>query len=473
MLILKPMHHRQETKSTGARLAGARQREWRIGLALLVAAAVVCGCGQAPPSESPKADRQKQRAATADDRTYTSTTEPPALTDDQLALKRKLEAQLAEERPTHRLVLRNGQVVTGRVVGETATTVRLREGFGFSGYVVSPYKREEIATVETLPEASFEVTAADVRLCQEFPEYNFAKNPPYTFVTDESFSDVEKILGLLGSLRRQFEKQFAPLIRAGSEPREIQIVFFGKESAFRTYAQRVAPEFVNSAGFYSTRDNRLALLDQLGSQQYASIQNKISRRQQALNQHERDGTGSDGEAARRLAAAQGQLTSLAKAMTEQLVRHEGAHQLFHMYHIHSSYGAEPTWLREGLAVYCEPEEIGRYHNAMAERIATARKAGQLLPLRTLLTHRAADGFFALGAEQAETAYAQSWSVVYFLMQDPYRRGFFEFIKSYRDLNDTQAAERLLARDPVKSLESFLATDFTIFESQWQEFVSHM
>jgi hypothetical protein len=466
------MHHRQETKPTGARSAVARQRAWRIGLAVVVAIAVG-GCGQAPSLESSKTANEKQRPTTADNRTYTSATESTALTGDQLALKRKLEAQLAEERPTHRLVLRNGQVVTGRVVGETATSVRLREGFGFSGYVVSPYKREEIATVEMLPEASFEVTAADIRLCQEFPEYNFAKNPPYTFVTDESFSDIEKILGLLGSLRQQFEERFAPLIRAGSEPREIQIVFFGKEAAFRTYAQRAAPAFVNSAGFYSTRDNRLALLDQLGSQKYTGFQKEISRRQQALNQHEQDGTGSHGEAARRLAAAQGQLTSLAKTMTEQLIRHEGAHQLFQTYHIHSPYGAEPTWLREGLAVYCEPEEMGRYHYVMAERVATARKVGQLLPLRTLLSHHAENGFFALGAGQAEAAYAQSWALVYFLMQDPYRRGFFEFIKSYRDLNDPQAAERILARDPVKSLESFLPADFTTFESQWQEFVSHM
>ena len=467
MLNSTRMHHRQGARWTGARPTVACQQAWRVCLTIVVAA-VVGGCGKVPPSESPKTARQKPRAAAPDDRTGES-----ALTDDQLALKRKLEAQLAEERPTHRLTLRNGQVVTGRVVGETATSVRLREGLGFSGYVVSPYKRDEIATLEALPGASFEVTATDVRLCQEFPGYNFAKNPPYTFVTDKSFSDVEKILGLLGSLRRQFEERFAPLIRVGSEPREIQIIFFGKEASFRTYAERVAPAFVNSAGFYSARDNRLALLDQLGSQQYAGVQNEISQRQHALNQRGGGGTGSLGETARRLAAAQGQLTSLAKGMTEQVIRHEGAHQLFHAYQIHSPYGAEPTWLREGLAVYCEPEEVGRYHYAMAKRIAAYRKAGQLLSLRTLLTHRAGGGFFALGPRQAEIAYAQSWSVVYFLMQDPYRRGFFEFVKSYRDLKDERAVEQILTRDPVKSMESFMPSDFTTLESQWQEFISHM
>ena len=215
------------------------------------------------------------------------------------------------------------------------------------------------------------------------------------------------------------------------------------------------------------------MLDQLGSQQYAGVQNEISQRQHALNQRGRDGTGSLGETARRLAAAQGQLISLAKGMTEQVIRHEGAHQLFYTYQIHSLYGAEPTWLREGLAVYCEPEEVGRYHYVMAKRIAAYRKAGQLLPLRTLLTHRAGGGFFALGARQAEIAYAQSWSVVYFLMQDPYRRGFFEFVKSYRDLKDERAVEQILTRDPVKSMESFMPSDFTTLESQWQEFISHM
>jgi hypothetical protein len=472
------MRHCQEAKSTGARSPAACQRGWHIGLAVVVAA-VVGGCGRAPSLESPEYASREQRGASADNPASASVPESPsvepssALTDAQLALKRKLEAQLAEERSTHRLVLRNGRTVTGRVIGETATSVRLREGFGFSGYVISSYKREEIAMIEALSEASFEVTAADVRLCQEFPEYNFAKSPPYAFVTDESFSDVEKILGLLGALRRQFEERFAPLIRAGSEPREIQIIFFAKESAFRAYAQRVAPAFVNSAGFYSTHDNCLALLDQFGSGQYARIQDKIRQRQQALDQRERDGAGSQSEAARRLAATQGQLTSLAKAMTERLIRHEGAHQLFHTYHIQSPYGVEPTWLYEGMAGYCEPEEVGRYHYVLAERVAAYRKAGQLLPLRTLLNYRAASGFFALGPGQAEIAYAQGWSVVYFLMQDPYRRGFFEFIKSYSDLKNPPAAKEILRRDTVKSLESFLTVDFATIESQWQEFVSHM
>ena len=124
------------------------------------------------------------------------------------------------------------------------------------------------------------------------------------------------------------------------------------------------------------------------------------------------------------------LTFEAKAMNERLIRHEGAHQLFHAYGIHSRYGIEPTWLTEGLAEYCEPGEIGRYHFALADRITRAREKGQFLPLKTLLTHRDPSGFFALGESNVEVAYAESWALVYMLMQDDTRARFFNYLKSY-------------------------------------------
>ena len=160
-------------------------------------------------------------------------------------------------------------------------------------------------------------------------------------------------------------------------------------------------------------------------------------------------------------------------MNERLIRHEGAHQLFHAYHVHSHYGLEPTWLTEGLAQYCETPDIGRYHSVLANRVIRARQAGRLLPLKTLLDHRDASGFFAFGGGDVELAYAESWALVYRLMQDDFRASFFDYVKSYRDISDDRAAAAVEKAEPETLLETHLKTDFNSLERQWNSYIAHM
>ena len=384
---------------------------------------------------------------------------------EELARKTVLEAELANERPTQRLKLRDGHVLEGRIVSETPSAIRFRDGFGYSGFVVESYKRAEILAVETLPAASFEVTPRDVRFSAEFPQYHFVKSPPYTIVTDESFGEVQKILVVLADLREQLHQRFAPLIKRDGELRNIHVVFFGSEEAFRKYALRVAPSFVNSAGFFSSGENRLALLNQLGTSRYADAQVRLGERSRRFSNFAGAGP--------QLAALRSDMTTEAKSMNERLIRHEGAHQLFHAYHVHSRFGLEPTWLTEGLAQYCETPEIGRYHATLADRVMRARKAGQLLPLKTLLNHRDPSGFFALGERNIELAYAESWALVYMLMQDDCRVRFFDYIKSYRDVDNYRAAQAVEKTEPEKLLEARLKMDLNTLESQWDSFITHL
>jgi hypothetical protein len=389
---------------------------------------------------------------------------PKPLTAQEAARQQELEAQLANERPTQRIRFRSGRLLEGHIVAETPTEVRVRDGFGYSGYVVETYRRTEIASIEPLPSAAFAVTPDDVRFSAEFPQFHFVKIPPYTIVTDESYGEVQRILGLLSSLREQFLQSFAPLIRDRNEQKGIHVVFFGSEKAFRQYAVHAAPAFVNSAGFYSSRENRLALLNQLGTARYSEAKTRLDERGRQLSR--------SASAGAQIAAIRSDLTLEAKAMNERLIRHEGAHQLFRAYHIHSRLGIEPTWLVEGLAQYCETAEIGRFHFVLADRISTARAKGQFLPLKTLLDHRDPSGFFALGDAKLEVAYAESWALVYMLMQDESRERFFSYLKSYRDLNDDRASAALEA-DPAGILEKHLNMDFNTLERKWNSFISHM
>jgi len=428
--------------------------------------ALLSGCGKSPAVTDPEIARttplvEERRAAA----TAATTDAVGPLNAEELIRKAALEAELADERPTHRLKLRDGHVLEGRIVSETASTIRFRDGFGYSGFVVESYKRADILAVESLPAASFEVTSRDVRFSAEFPQFHFVKSPPYTIVTDESFGEVQKILVVLADLREQLHRRFAPLIKQDGELRNIHVVFFGSEEVFRKYALRVAPSFVNSAGFFSSGENRLALLNQLGTSRYADAQVRLDERSRRFSNF--------ADAGPQLAALRSDMTSEAKSMNERLIRHEGAHQLFHAYHVHSRFGLEPTWLTEGLAQYCETPEIGRYHATLADRVLHARKAGQLLPLKTLLNHRDPSGFFALGEGNIELAYAESWALVYMLMQDEFRGRFFDYIRSYRDVENYRAAHAMEKTEPATLLEAKLKTNLNTLESQWDSFTTHL
>ena len=467
------MHSNREFQ--GLALTGARSAHCR---AVLVAGAIVglSGCGQSPAT----ADKENVRAIPppGENRVSVSpadmdaarslgarSTRDEPLTAEELAHKDRLEAELAAERPTHQLKLRDGRALDGRVVAETPSTIRFRDGFGYSGFVVESYRRADVLTVETLPPASFQVTPRDVRFSAEFPRFHFVKRPPYTVVTDESYGEVQKILDVLTSLREQFRRRFGPLIKQDGALQDIDVVFFGSEEAFRVYALRIAPSFVNSAGFYSSGENRLALLNQLGTSRYTLAQDRLDQRRHMFS--------GSAEAGPQLAALRSDITSEAKSMNERLIRHEGAHQLFHAYRIHSRYGLEPTWLTEGLAQYCETADIGRCHALLANRVTRARKAGQLLPLKKLLNHRDSSGFFALGEGNVELAYAESWALVYMLMQDDSRAPFFDYVKSYRDISNDRAAAAVEQAQPETLLEAQLKTDFKSLERKWDSFITHM
>jgi hypothetical protein len=449
----------------GFALHPACSRHWSV-LFLMGAALLLSGCDQSPAVT----DREITRTTRPVDEQRTVLIAKVAdavgpLNVEELARKTTLEAELADERPTHRLKLRNGHLLEGRIVSETPSTIRFRDGFGYSGFVVESYKRSEILAVETLPAAAFEVTPRDVRFSAEFPQFHFVKSPPYTVVTDESFGEVQKILLVLADLREQLHQRFAPLIKQDGDLQNIHVVFFGSEEEFRKYALRTAPSFVNSAGFFSSGENRLALLNQLGTSRYTDAQVRLDERSRHLSNF--------ADAGPQLAALRSDITSEAKSMNERLIRHEGAHQLFHAYHVHSRFGLEPTWLTEGLAQYCETSEIGSYHVTLADRVMRARKAGQLLPLKTLLNHRDPSGFFALGEGNIELAYAESWALVYMLMQDEFRDRFFDYVRSYRDIENYRAAHAVEKAEPETLLEAQMNMNLNSLESQWDSFTTHL
>jgi len=303
-----------------------------------------------------------------------------------------------------------------------------------------------------------------------FPNFRRLHTGNYTIITDASDATAQHTLELLTTLRQQFLKEFAALIQPGADPGPIEVVYFSHEADYRTSVRAIAPGLVNSAGLFSPQDNRLFLLDQFGSTDYRSAQQTLSTQRRRLAAlpgiHHDDRLA----ASVRLAEMRTAVVSEARLFTTRLTRHEGAHQLFHAYAIESAHPVAPTWLTEGLAQYCEADEIGARDQLLIKRIKQART---LIPLRQLLNHREPAGFFSLGEDQIPTAYAQSWALTFLLMQPGHQSGFFDFIKHYRDVPDADAAHRTRRENTAATLVKFLGTDYLTLEKQWQEFVEKL
>ena len=128
-----------------------------------VFALFLLGCGNASDSSKTATSASSQSAQQSRLTASVETETQKPLTAEEIARKKKIETQLAQEQPTHRIHFRSGRTLEGRLVSETPTEVRVRDGFGYSGYVVETYRRAEIASIDPLPATGFTLTTDDVR----------------------------------------------------------------------------------------------------------------------------------------------------------------------------------------------------------------------------------------------------------------------------------------------------------------------
>jgi hypothetical protein len=119
---------------------------------------------------------------------------------------------------------------------------------------------------------------------------------------------------------------------------------------------------------------------------------------------------------------------VAARQNRSILRHEGAHQLFHTYGVHSDHGAERLWLIEGLASYFETGESEPSYRR--EELQGNKPGARKMPFSQLVNW--SQGFAALGADtEVGLAYAKSWLLVDYMMR-VHRAGFFDYIRFVRD-----------------------------------------
>jgi hypothetical protein len=161
---------------------------------------------------------------------------------------------------------------------------------------------------------------------------------------------------------------------------------------------------------------------------------------------------------------------LAEAGNQRVLRHEGAHQLFHASGILAD-GATPGWLAEGLAQWCETRVPGAVSFELAARLKESLEADRLIPLATLMCHQPRDkrGFYD-GERKMELAYAEAWGLVRFLMQPVLRDKFFNYLKYLRRLEATPDIRKTPA---LELLCRFLELKPAELEGRWKRSIERL
>jgi hypothetical protein len=364
--------------------------------------------------------------------------EPPP-TAHEREVQRDLEAQLRGEARKDRIETVQGRIVQGRILDESANGVRILRSFGDSGEMEMTLARAEIRTIEhghtTTPPA---IRIRDVRFKLEFPSFNLYRRPPFTIVTDQSFFEVEDATRTLDELHGDFGRAFDPLFQTRARSDGIQLLFFSDEQQFAAYRDAYAPALGYASGFYSPLKDRLVIFDQANSKWVDQVTQRIdSEREKYRSMAERNGAGVALHEWHQ--NAKRSLGSAAERANRVILRHEGAHQLFNTYGVHSMRGAEHLWLIEGLAAYCEERDDG----ATRVRIEELRAAGDAskLSFRKLVDFAAREGIGELGdAADIELFYPKAWLIVEHLMRNR-RDAFFAYIRFVRDPENEAAVAR--------------------------------
>ena len=386
------------------------------------------------------------------------------MTPQEIAIKRKLEEQIRRDQPRHRLELTNGEVLAGRVVAYSDNTITFLERYGDTGELAMQIRRGRIARLSVQTNHAPRITYRDVQFHRGFPDFEFHRVPPFTAVTDDNFFRVQRSVRLLQRLHEEFLAYFAPLVTRPERGDGIQLLFFEEEEGFRQYSERHAPRLENTSGFYSPRLDRLVVFNQITSDKLRDARRELKRQERLYARQAHTPDQEEQVKIWRSDAARS-IARHAERQTEYTVRHEGAHQLFFTYGVHSTHHAENSWLIEGLAVFCEGPRVG---DRLDERVAMIRKHLQhdtLIPLGELVNSRSALGLFVFGNEErVHLAYAEAWATVQFLMLPRHRERFFEYIRMVRD---PASIDTLSAQPRINLLAQALDLSPGDLDRQWR------
>jgi len=130
-------------------------------------------------------------------------------------------------------------------------------------------------------------------------------------------------------------------------------------------------------------------------------------------------------------------------------------------HIDFNIKAANSWLAEGIATYCETEEIGEQNDKWLFIYQQMSKDKPIYPLEFLMAYKIGS-FPGVYSTAMIELYAQSWAFVSFLMD--------KYPKEFMDYQDLLAAEKPEKTEDVKWLEEALNKDIKVIEMEFKEYM---
>ncbi len=333
-------------------------------------------------------------------------------------------------------------------------------------------------------------TAAQKMLDDMGPEFKIRRTHHYRICYNSSDIYAEICGDLLEDVYSKFlyfftDRHFKPAPITD----RLEIVLFKNRKQYIQYASKIKPEFKNSAGFYKHKTNRCYFYDALDHRynddehHWLSKLKKLEKDRKQVVKNGPDasynqplGNGDIRELTAQEAldlidndirTAQSNLTNLKQRYDEYNIStcvHEAVHQLAFNCGIHSRLAnTTPLWLIEGLAIYFEAANEGLWYGpgeVHKNRLEVFRKNSQSrypLRLEKLLSD---DYSLSLKHSGANSGYAASWALFYFLTNE-YHEPFFDYIYHLSmQINYTDTSE-----NRIQLFEQFFG-DIHQIEQHW-------
>jgi len=381
-----------------------------------------------------------------------------------------LNQRAAASQPSHVLWFNDGRGLVGWLLGATNGVVHWAAPFGVDGRWLMDFERAELSHAEVLNLKAPTINYSDVTFQMEFPELRLIRAPPYTILTDDSPQAAERYLGVLQVLQTNFIARFGALTEGLGLPDHVQVLLFTSEDDYRRYQRGLVGERPDVMGFYRPAQQRLIVFDQRYTAGLDEILARLAWQSEKQQVQAATDAAADKIRLALLSEACGMLRH-AEEGNRRVMRHEGAHQLFHTSGILVE-GATPGWLAEGLALWCETRQPGMLNYEYAERVKTALEEKRLIPLAALLGHRdpSGRGFYGDDEREIALAYAEAWSVVRLLLRPACQEKFFAYLKHLRRL---ESAADIRRTPPLTLLCRFLGLTPAELEARWKKSIARL
>ena len=377
-----------------------------------------------------------------------------------------------QDAPYPRIYLRDGRVASGNKVSREGASFYLKQALEGGGNISFGFDAAKVEKVELWPPPPDHQLDKDFKQLRDLNlKYSF-KEPPYYIVSTVESSDLILYFRALRQFCSDFSMRFLELIDTDKPAPALGVVIFGSYDDFLKYAG--LPKGTNMAGFYLPDKKYLALFNmkevdmvrfRLARAEY--VEQKIGDVKTKVELY--SSTDSAGKWAAydflekiqfKVEADRMRVESWARDRTMETIRHEAGHQLFDLLGIDSASVYRGAWLSEGLAEYVSTDPLGGINKERLMFLRAELEAGRhLMPLQYLMSIQNGSGIRKLqDPNYTLLGYAQSWGLVYFLMEK-YPEQFLGYLrevvragKDYNAQKDIALLEKHISK-PLKDLDA--------------------